>query len=66
MAGTNLGGPQLGSPSGAQFPAQVGPIWGPHENADWVKFRKGGGAEKVSAMLKWGHNKFWGSFSAEA
>ena len=21
-----------------------------------------GGAEKVLAMLKWGHKKFWGSF----
>ena len=31
-----------------------------------VKFdpyeKGGGGAEKVSAMLKGGHNKFWGSF----
>ena len=24
--------------------------------------KKGGGAEKVLAMLKVGHNKFWGSF----
>ena len=25
-------------------------------------YEKGGGAEKVLAMLKGGHNKFWGSF----
>ena len=25
-----------------------------------------GGAEKVSAMLKGGHNKFWGSFHVVA
>ena len=34
-----------------------------------VKFyphEKGGGANKVLAMLKWGHNKFWGSLYAEA
>ena len=24
-------------------------------------YKKGGGAEKVFAMLKGGHNKFWGS-----
>ena len=24
--------------------------------------KKGGGAEKVLAMLKGGHKKFWGSF----
>ena len=32
-------------------------------------YEKGGGAEQVSAMLKGGggvHNKFWGSFYAEA
>ena len=34
--GTELGGPLLGSPSGAQLPAHVGPTWGPHGNADWV------------------------------
>ena len=30
-----------------------------------LPLQKGGGAEKVWAMLKWGgggHNKFWGSF----
>ena len=25
-------------------------------------YEKGGGAEKVLAMLKGGHDKFWGSF----
>ena len=25
-------------------------------------YKKGGGAEKVLAMLKGGHKKFWGSF----
>ena len=29
-------------------------------------YEKGGGAEKVLAMLKRGHKKFWGSFSAVA
>ena len=29
-------------------------------------YEKGGGAEKVLAMLKGGHNKFWGSFCAVA
>ena len=28
--------------------------------------KRGGGAEKVSAMLKGGHNKFWGSFHVVA
>ena len=27
-------------------------------------YEKGGGAEKVLAMLKGGHTKFWGSFYA--
>ena len=31
-----------------------------------LPLRKGGGAEKVLAMLKGGHNKFWGSFYAVA
>ena len=26
-------------------------------------FKQGGGAEKVLAMLKGGHNTFWGSFN---
>ena len=29
-------------------------------------YEKGGGAEKVLAMLKGGHNKFWGSLSVVA
>ena len=29
-------------------------------------YKKGVGAEKVLAMLKGGHNKFWGSFYAVA
>ena len=29
-------------------------------------YKKGGGAEKVLAMLKGGHKKFWGSFYGEA
>ena len=28
--------------------------------------KRGGGAEKVLAMLKGGHKKFWGSFYAVA
>ena len=28
--------------------------------------KEGGGAEKVLAMLKWGHKKIWGSFYTEA
>ena len=28
--------------------------------------KRGGGGEKVLAMLKGGHNKFWGSFYAVA
>ena len=29
-------------------------------------YEKGGGAKKVLAMLKGGHNKFWGSFNVVA
>ena len=29
-------------------------------------YKKGGGAEKVLAILKGGHNKFWGCFYAVA
>ena len=39
------------------------------EGGGHVKFypyEKGGGAEKVLAMLKGGHKKFWGSFYAVA
>ena len=29
----------------------------------FYSYEKGGGAEKVLAKLKGGHNKFWGSFT---
>ena len=35
-------------------------------NVNFYPYKKRGGAEKVLAMLKGGHNKFWGSFNAGA
>ena len=32
----------------------------------FTPMKRGGGAEKVLAMLKGGHKKFWGSFYAVA
>ena len=40
--------------------------WEGGRHVKFYPYEKGGGAEKVLAMLKGGHKKFWGSFYAVA
>ena len=42
---------------------KMGGGWG---HVNFYPYKKGGGAEKVLAMLKGGHKQFWGSFYAVA